>query len=102
MQYLMEAPHYELKKYSGDERYSRDGSVFVGAPRKHPYDIHKLILIQDPFGSDPSFFEFSIRDILHVEDMPNIVNESGKSLKLVRIWIRKGSLGLSYRPFRVD
>ena len=48
------------------------------------------------------FFEFNINDIVHVEELSSIVNEAGESLRIVKIWVKKGSLGLRYEPFVVE
>jgi len=100
--YLKTEPLNEIIKYSSHKDYSTNGVAFTGAPKKHPFDKEKLILISDPFSTHTSFYEFNISDILHVDELSNLVTETGDALKTVRIWIRKGSPGLKYEPFVVE
>jgi hypothetical protein len=100
--YLSTEPLNEIAKYATVADYSREHVAFSGAPKKHPYDSEKIILILDPFSSHTLFYEFRIADIAHVEELPQIVAETGESLKMVRIWVKKGSFGVRYEPFVVE
>ena len=80
--YLESKPFFEITKYSRHPDYSKDNVAFTGSPRKHPYDKKKLLLISDPFSTNTS--------------------EEGDIVKLVKIWVKKGSLGLKYEPFIVE
>jgi hypothetical protein len=101
IKYLDSGPFYEITKYSFHPELSKDNVAFTGAPRKHPYDPKKVLLISDPFSSNTIFFEFNITDISHAEEISHIVSETGEGLRLVKIWVKKGSLGLKYEPFVV-
>jgi hypothetical protein len=37
-----------------------------------------------------------------VEELPNIVNLEGKTIMMVRVWIKKMSIGLRCSPFVVE
>jgi inorganic pyrophosphatase len=100
--YLSTEPINELAKYSTVADYSKENVSFSGAPKKHPYDNEKIILISDPFSTHTLFYEFRITDIVHVDELPQIVAESGESLKMVRVWVKKGSFGVRYEPFVVE
>ena len=100
--YLGTAPLLELTRYASRDDYAAVSLPFTGAPRKHPYDREKLILIAYPFSDDPTFYEFKLSDIVYAEDLENLVTESGESLPLVRLWIRRGSIGVRFIPFEVD
>jgi len=100
--YLESKPFYEITKYSGHPDYSRENVAFTGAPRKHPYDRKKMLLISDPFSSNTIFFEFNIDDITHIEELSRIATQSGEIVNLVKIWVKKKSLGLKYEPFVVE
>ena len=76
--------------------------AFVGAPRKHPYDENKILLVREPFTADTLFYEFNTADILQVDKMPSVGTEGGKNIAMARVWIKKGSLGMRYEPFEVD
>ena len=100
--YLTTESLNEIVKYSTFADYSKGHVAFSGAPKKHPYDKEKIILILDPFSSHTMFYEFRIVDIAHVEELPQMVAESGESLTMVRIWVKKGSFGVRYEPFVVE
>ena len=100
--YLDSQPFQEIIRYDPSLDLARDSIAFSGAPRKHPYDDEKLLLIIDPFSEHTSFFEFRIADIAKVEDLPSIGTDSGDNLTMVRIWVKKGSLGVRFEPFEVD
>jgi len=100
--YLETQPLYDVVKYDRRPELISEAISFTGALRKHPYDDSKLLLITEPFSSDTEFFEFQADDIVYYEERPNISTESGKSLFIVQIWVRKGSLGIQYHPFEVS
>jgi hypothetical protein len=77
-------------------------STFSGVPRKHPYDESKFVLFCDPLTSSPRLIEFKFTDIVGAEDLPSPVSESGESLPMVKIWVRKGSFAIQYEPLEVD
>ena len=91
-----------LTRYSPMRNPGKDHVAFTGVPRKHPYDKDKLLLIADPFSAHAVFYEFNLSDIGLVEELRNLVSESGESAKTARIWVKKGSFGLRYEPFRVE
>ncbi|MBN1799175.1 MAG: hypothetical protein JW822_11405 [Spirochaetales bacterium] len=100
--YIKAEPLNKIIKYSTHKDYMKLGVAFSGAPKKHPFDKEKLILISDPFSTHTLFYEFTVSDILHVDELPHLVTESGDSVSTVRIWVRKGSLGVKYEPFVVE
>jgi len=100
--YLESLPTFEIEKYEKHKHFRETSIPFTGTPRKHPYEDDKLILIHNPYSSNTIFFEFIIDDIEGVEDQANLVTEAGESVKMVKIWVRKGSTGLRYEPFKVD
>ena len=99
--YLGTEPLHEVARYSARGGRAADNVGFTGAPRKHPYDAEKLILIADPFSAQTMFYEFRLQDVAHVDELPSLVTEGGETLPMVRLWVRKGSLGLRYEPFVV-
>jgi hypothetical protein len=89
--YLGTEPLHEVTRYSARGGRAADNVAFTGAPRKHPYDPEKLVLI----------YEIRLQDVAHVDERPSLVTEGGESLPMVRLWVRKGALGLRYEPFVV-
>ena len=102
IKYIDTQPLYDITKYKSTIDYRNCAVSFTGSARKHPYDQEKLLLVTDPFTSHTIFYEFSIKDIVHYDDLPGIATDSGENLMMIRLWINKGSLGLRYEPFEVD
>ncbi len=82
-----------------------DGVEFCGSLRKHPWDRERCLLITGQSTSTdsvPHIYEFRLADILFAEEAPSSVDENGTSLMQVKIWVRRGSIGIQYEPFEVD
>ena len=92
----------DITRYSPRSNLSADHVAFSGMPRKHPYDRDKLLLLADPFSTHAVFYEFNLSDIAMVEELPHLVAENGESARIARVWVKKGSFGLRYEPFRVE
>ena len=95
----------EIQKYNAsvdrEELFARFVS-FSGAPRKHPHDPGRILLVTDPFSLHTSFYEFESDDIAYAEELNTIVTPDGETVNMVRIWVRKGSIGLHCTPFIVE
>jgi len=74
---------------------------FSGSPLKHPYDPKKVILVPDPYSGSPFYYEFNRDDVSCLEELPNLVNLEGKTVTMVRFWVRKMSVGMLCSPFLV-
>lgn len=101
LKYLKTLPYYDVVQYIR----STEESVcipFTGTPKKHPYDKEKFILISDPLSQNATFYEFNLEDIEHVENIGSIATEEGDNVKMVKIYVKKGSFGIRYEPFTVD
>jgi len=100
-QLLKHAEQFEVDTYK--PRDFRENHIsFMGAPEKHPYAVDKIILIQDPFSTNISYYEFSAADVVGVEELPSLVTTEGTSVKMCRLWVRKGSIGVRSTPFVVE
>ena len=97
--YLSE-PFYELAVMKRADAPG-DAVPFVGSPRKHPYDEGKILLIDDPLGRTSSILEFRLADVVHAEDLASPVTREGESFPMLRIWVRRGAVGIRYEPFEV-
>jgi inorganic pyrophosphatase len=75
---------------------------FSGSPLKHPRDPKKVILVPDPYGSSPFYYEFNSDDITFAEKLPSIVNLEGETTPMVRFWVKKMSRGIVCTPFLVE
>jgi hypothetical protein len=74
---------------------------FSGSPLKHPYNPKKVILIIDPYSRKTSYYEFRSQDISFVEELPSIVDMEGKTITMVRIWVKNMSVGVLCSLFLV-
>jgi hypothetical protein len=97
--------YLEILPLSGITKYAKghpqDGVPFTGCPRVHPSDKTKLILVKDPLGNEPKVLEFDLEDILFVEEISSAVTEAGESVPMVKLWVRRGAVGVILEPFEV-
>ncbi len=75
---------------------------FCGSPRKHPDRDNKIILVSDPFGTHPTYYEFNLKDISLVERLSNEVTMDGETAATARVWVKKGSVAIHATPFIVE
>ncbi|RJQ51484.1 MAG: inorganic pyrophosphatase Ppa [Desulfobacteraceae bacterium] len=102
--YLQGTAKLEIQAYEKPKELSllRETHIaFSGAPRKHPFDPKKVFLIVDPFSANTFFYEFRTEDVTYLEELPSIVNLEGKTIPMVRLWIRKTSIAVRCTPFIV-
>ena len=103
--WLKPAERFDIQKYKpprDPERLHRTHVAFSGSLFKHPHDERLVLLVTDPGSSNTSWFEFRIEDVSFFEDLPSIVGPEGDVLSLVRIWVKKMSVGVRYTPFLVE
>ncbi len=100
----------EVKKFE-IEAYERPKNLkdlkkthvpFSGSPLKHPQDPKKVILVPDPYGSSPFYYEFKRDDVSFAEKLPSIVNLENEATPMVRFWVKKMSRGILCTPFLVE
>ena len=99
-----EAIKFEIQTYRRpkDRKTLLNRHVAIsGSPQRHPYDREKIILIADPYSTHNFFYEFFKGDIAYVEELPSIVNVDGETASMVRVWIKKMSIGMRCSPFIV-
>lgn len=95
-------PLSEVELYHKHAEVPQDAVAFTGSARQHPYDREKLLLIVDDSTDKTSLLEFRIEDVLSAENLPNPVNEKGEMYSKVKLWVRRGAVGVRYEPFEVD
>lgn len=94
---------FEIQPYKKTRHLEKDAHVpFSGAPKKHPYDPEKIILIVDPFTPNTFYYEFRITDIGCAEELASITNIDGESVSMARIWVKKQSVAIQSTPFVVE
>jgi len=59
------------------------------------------VLLTDPFSDDKLFYEFPVSSISFIEEIGTITSVDGRSAQKLRLWIKKGTVGLKYSPFIV-
>lgn len=102
---LQKTEKFEIERYKKpqDKKLLAKTHVsFSGSPQKHAYDPQKVLLVIDPYSASLSYCEFDKSDISYVEELPNIVDPDGEVMAMVRIWVKKMSIGVRCVPFVVD
>ena len=101
---LQKVEKFEIEKYKApkDVRSLYKTHVpYTGSPQKHPLDPEQIILVPDPYNEIGPYLEFSKNDIAYLEKLANIVNMSGDTVAMARIWVKKGSIAVQCTPFQV-
>ena len=101
MNILEALPLSSIAKYSKTKGQPGDGVPFTGYARAHPSEKSNIVLVNDPLGAEPVVLEFKLDDVLFVEEGPSAVNEAGEGVPLVKLWIRRGAVGMIIEPFEV-
>jgi inorganic pyrophosphatase len=99
--FLEKAKKFEVEAYKRFPDLKLNHVAFTGAPQKHPHDDNKIVLIVDPFSTDPFYYQFKTADIEGLEVLPSLVTAEGESITMVRVWVKKGSVGIKSFPFVV-
>ena len=102
---IRETEHFEITRFKRprDIKSLKQAHVaFSGSPRKHPYDPHRVILVVDPYSQNNHYYQFNVDDIAFVEELANVVTMDETVIPMVRLWIRKGSIGVRSTPFWVE
>jgi inorganic pyrophosphatase len=103
--YLQETHRLEIQAYQKPKNIGelqKTHVAFSGSLRKHPYDSGKIILVTDPFSANTFYYEFSTGDITYAEELPNLVNPEGETIRMARLWVKKKCIGVRCTPFIVE
>ena len=103
--YPQEAVKFHIQAYQKPKNVQtlrKTHVSFSGSPKKHPYDTNKVILVSDPFSTNTLYYDFNKDDISYLEELPNLVNLDGETITMVRIWVKKMSVGIRCSPFIVE
>jgi len=92
----------KFKKPQNIKEISKTHISFSGAPQKHPFDPEKVVLFVDPYSNNTFYYEFFRKDIGYLEELQNLTNLEGKTIKMVRLWLKKRSIGIRCTPFMVE
>jgi inorganic pyrophosphatase len=101
---LQKAEKFEIQAYRQppDAKRLRDTHVsFDGSPHIHPHEREKVILVADPFSAGAFYYEFQRSDIAFAEELTSMISPEKEAITMVRIWVKKGSIGVRCTPFMV-
>jgi len=94
-------PLQELMKIQQSPHAPSECKEFIGTPRKHPTDDNRVILVTQVLEKQRVFLEFKKDDIRFVAEAQTLSNSNGESIQLVSLWVKKNSIGIELKPFRV-
>jgi hypothetical protein len=104
--YLEMLPLSSIAKYPKSQ--PKNAVPFTGYPRVHHSlsdtnaEKNKIILVYDPLSAEPTVLEFMLEDILFVEEVPSAITEAGEGVPMIKLWVRRGAIGMILEPFEVD
>ncbi|MFZ7128026.1 MAG: inorganic pyrophosphatase Ppa [Desulfobacterales bacterium] len=101
---LKKPDNFPIQAYQrpSDPKRLRETHVsFDGSPHKHPHDLEKVVLVADPFSTNTFYYEFLKSDISFAEELPSLISPDQAAATMVRIWVKKGSIGIRCTPFMV-
>ena len=83
----------ELCKYSDPNRLHKEAVPFVGQVKQLKEAPDRIYLRLDSISSHGQMLEFKTNDIVYAEDVNTLTKANGLAIRIVRIWVRKGSVG---------
>ncbi|HPC38994.1 MAG TPA: hypothetical protein PLF21_06750 [Exilispira sp.] len=94
---LKPAFSFDLQKYKTTNSIN-DSVVIVGTPFISPTKKDKIVISPTLFSDNKIFYEFDIKDVITWEELDKIVNSNGTAITLIKLYIKKGTVGLKYEP----
>ncbi|OGR04499.1 MAG: hypothetical protein A2511_15015 [Deltaproteobacteria bacterium RIFOXYD12_FULL_50_9] len=92
----------EIAAYERPKNLRATSVPFTGSPRNHPIDTEKIQLVTDAFSRLAAYYEFRADDIAFIEELASLVDPEGEVAPMVRVWVKRSSIGLRAFPFLVD
>ncbi|MDH3382370.1 MAG: hypothetical protein OEL54_06660 [Flavobacteriaceae bacterium] len=92
----------ELEQYKDPDRLKNESVPYIGQVKQHKSDPDKLFLKVDPLSSHGPLLEFNTRDIVYAEEVSTLSNNEGAAYRIVKIWVKKGSVAIKLSPFIVS
>jgi len=100
--FLQKAKKFEVDAYKKLQALRRHHVPFSGTPQKHPCDENKIILVADPLSTQMFYYDFKTADVEGIQELPSLVTPEGESITMVRLWVKKGRIGVRCTPFVVE
>ncbi|MCR4422363.1 MAG: hypothetical protein NUV32_07835 [Exilispira sp.] len=94
---LRPAFSFDLQKYKTNNSIN-DALIIVGAPFISPIKKDKIVISPTLFSENKIFYEFDMKDIITWEEIDKIVNSKGTTITLIKLYIKKGTIGIRYEP----
>ena len=95
------AKNKAIQKFSEPNRLSSEAVPYIGQPKQREEDPDKIYLRLNPLSSNGAILEFKTEDIVYAENVKTVSQKDGGAFQIVKIWIRKGSIGIKLEPFSV-
>ena len=96
------AENKELQKYNKPNRLASEAVPYIGQPKQHEAEPDKIFLRLNPLSSNGAILEFKTDDVVFAENVKTVSQKDGAAFQIVKIWIRKGSVGIKLEPFSVQ
>lgn len=90
-----------LEKISDLEKHRKEAVSYIGNARKHKTNPSRIYLRINPFSDQSSVLEFNLQDIIYAEESQTLFHKDGSAVKMLKIWVKKGSTGVKLEPFLV-
>jgi len=91
----------ELEKYRDPNRLLKEAIPYIGQPKRQEGAPDKIYIRLNPLSSNGAFLEFKTKDVVFAENVKTVSQSDGTAFSIVKIWIRKGSIGIKMEPFSV-
>ncbi|MCP4757608.1 MAG: hypothetical protein GY866_42670 [Proteobacteria bacterium] len=91
----------ELEKYTDPIRLMNDAIPYIGQPKQNKSDPDKIFIRLNPLSTNGALLEFKTKDVVFAENVKTVSQKDGSAFQIVKIWIRKGSIGIKLEPFSV-
>jgi len=94
---LRPAFNFDLQKYKSTSSI-KDSIIIIGAPFVNPLKNDKIVISPAIFSENKIFYEFDIKDVITWEELDKIVNSKGSTITLIKLYIKRGTIGIRYEP----
>ncbi len=91
----------ELEKYRDPNRLLKEAIPYIGQPKQQESNPDKIYVRLNPLSSNGAFLEFKTKDVVFAENVKTVSQNDGTAFNIIKIWIRKGSIGIKMEPFSV-
>jgi hypothetical protein len=92
----------ELEQYTDPDRLQKEAVPYIGQAKQVSSSPGKVFLRLDSISSHGQMLEFNSSDIVFAEDVNTLTQKDGTAIQIIRLWVRKGSVGIRLEPFSVN